>query len=113
MNCWTMKEMMQRSNGKSRGTVWFGQPSHQGQLKTLDETSGGGGCCELESQLGGRELRTASSGLCLVLVGGEKCRALETASEVGAGGSEDTGLTELRERPREEGSWRRPDHQVL
>ena len=49
----------------------------------------------------------------VVLVGGERCRALETASEVGAGGGEDTGLAELRERPREEGSWRRPDHQVL
>lgn len=49
----------------------------------------------------------APSGLCPVPVGGERCRALETASEVGAGGGEDTGFAELRERPREEGSWRR------
>lgn len=55
----------------------------------------------------------APSGLCPVPVGGERCRALETASEVGAGGGEDTGFAELRERPREEGSWRRPGHQVL
>ena len=55
--------MVQRRNGKSRGTGRFGQPSHQGQLKTLDETSrGGGGYCALESQLGGRELRAAACG---------------------------------------------------
>lgn len=94
------------SQGEQAGLV---SPPTKDSSKLWMKHQGGGGCCALESQLGGRELRAAPSGLCLVLVGGEKRRALETASEVGAGDSEDTGLAELRE----EGSWRRPDHQVL
>ena len=102
--------MVQRRNGRSREQAGLVSPPTKDSSKLWMKHQGvGEGTVRWRaSWVGG------SSGQPLVvLVGGERCRALETASEVGAGGGEDTGLAELRERPREEGSWRRQDHQVL